>query len=1091
MMKTSIATIFAIGWAIGAHATPLMRYPTASQTDIAFVAYGELWKAPLKGGLAQRLTRDACVVSTPLFSPDGRWIAYTCRSAGLHDVYLVPADGGEPKRLTYEASRSADGAMVVAWTPDSERVVFLSHRATPVTLLVRAFSVPVSGGLPEQLPLDRAGRMSFAQKGHAIAYNRIFRSLELRKRYLGGQEQDIYTYDFDTHSLTRLTKWKGTDTAPMWFGRKIYFVSDRDRNFRLNIWSYDLDTHSFRQLTDFADYDVDWPSLSESTITFQQGGHLFAMDLPSEALREVKVEFNDNSDPQRVQAQAAGRFARVTDARGRIDYALSPDGESILLSARGDLFSLSKKSQGEDLTNTPGADEDHPSWSPNGRLIAYETDHRGSQQLAIRPSNGGSERILTHFPNGYFYTPLWSPRGDSLLVPDASHSLWWVHLDGSSPQKIAFDPYAEIRDATFSSDGRWVAYSTQRSTQLRAIHFYDLSTGQDTVVSSPMESDRSPVFTPDGRYFVFVSQRNEQPFVSDRDDENLISTVNSDGLYAVALDRDKPAVTPKAAQNARRVDPPVHIDLEGFMLRAVALPAVPATIVSLQARPSALFYQTKPIQLIEGNIAGGKSELHALDLATFNDRVVTDDLENFSISGDGTAVAFHRHGEWRIQSTTSGVPNVTPLNLSALAATVDPRQEWAEMFENAWRLDRDIFFSKVMNGTDWQAVHNTYAKLLPFVSSPDDFVYVLGQMQGEMASSHTFIDPGIEADAHPPVYTGLLGVDYTLDSASGRYRLAKIYAGDATRPTMRGPLGMPGLGVKEGDYLLAVNGRELRFPEDPDKLLAGLTSEVTLTIGPGPSGPSREIKVQPLTDDTRLRRHDWVEHNRSEVDRLSHGRLGYIFLTDFSAEGAAGFVRQFYPQRDKEGLIFDVRWNVGGFTSQSVIDVLRRELAGVFVNREEALSTLPTATAPRAMVTITNYNSSSDGDQFPFFFRKFNLGKLVGERTWGGVQGINGDWTLMDGTPFTIPKDSLASLDGHWIIENEGVAPDIPVEPPPDEAVTHGDLELEVAVRTALEQLTLRPPLILKAPSPLPAYPPQGNVPGASFYPNDRGAPNQ
>jgi tricorn protease len=1091
MIKTLIAALLAFGWTIMVQASPMMRYPTASQTDIAFVAYGELWKVPLSGGLAHRLTFDSCVVTTPFFSPDGHWIAYTCRNAGLRDVYVVPAGGGEPKRLTYEASHYADGATVVAWTPDSRRVVFLSHSAAPVAKLVRAFSVPVSGGFSEQLPLDRAGRMSFAPGGHAIVYNRIFRNLELRKRYLGGQEQDIYTYDFDTHALTRLTQWKGTDTDPMWFGRKIYFVSDRGKNFRQNIWSYDLDTHSFRQLTDFADYDVDWPSLSASTITFQQGGHLFAIDLPSEALREVKVEFKDDSELLRTQALAAGRFARVTDVMGRIDYALSPHGESILLSARGDLFSLSKTSQGEDLTNTPGADEDHPSWSPNGRLIAYETDRSGSQQLAIRPAKGGSERILTHFSSGYFYTPLWSPQGDSFLVPDANHSLWWIHLDGRSPQKIAFDPQAEIRDATFSPDGRWVAYSTQRSTQLRALHFYDLSTGRDTIVSSPMESDRDPAFTPDGRYFVFVSQRNEQPFVSDRDDDNLISTVNSDGLYAVALNHDRPAVAPTAAQNAPAGGPSDRIDFEGFMSRAVALPVIPATIVSLQARPSALFYQTKPIQLIDGDIAGGKSELHALDPATFKDRVVTDDLENFSISEDGTTVAFQRHGEWRIASTASETPNVSPLNLSALTATVDPPKEWAEMFENAWRLDRDVFFSKVMNGTDWQAVHDAYAKLLPFVSSPDDFVYLLGQMQGEMASSHTFIDPGIEADIHPPVHTGLLGADYTLDSSSGRYRFARIYVGDATRASMRGPLGMPGLDVKEGDYLLAVNGRQLRSPKVPDELLAGLTSEVTLTVSPGPSGPSRQIKVQPLTDDTRLRRHDWIEHNRSEVDRLSHGRLGYIFLTDFSAEGSADFVRQFYPQRDKEGLIFDVRWNGGGFTSQSVLDVLRRELAGVFVNREEALSTLPTATAPRVMVTITNYGSASDGDQFPFFFRKFNLGKLVGERTWGGVQGINRDWTLMDGTPFTIPKDSLASLAGHWVIENEGVAPDIPVEPPPDEAVTHKDLQLEVAVRTALEQLTLKPPHILKAPQPLPAYPPQGNVPGATFGPTRRSTLNQ
>ena len=357
-------------------------------------------------------------------------------------------------------------------------------------------------------------------------------------------------------------------------------------------------------------------------------------------------------------------------------------------------------------------------------------------------------------------------------------------------------------------------------------------------------------------------------------------------------------------------------------------------------------------------------------------------------------------------------------------------------------------------------------------------------MQGEIGSSHTFIDLWSEADAEPPVHTGLLGADYTLDTASGRYRFAKIYVGDQTRPAMRGPLGAPGLGVTEGNYLLAVNGRELKSPEDPDKLLVGIDSEVTLTIGPTPTGPRREITVRPLREDTRLRRQDWIEHNRDEVDRLSQGRLGYIFVTNFSAEGEGDFIRQFYPQREREGLIFDVRWNGGGFTSQSVLDVLRRELAGVFVNREGALSTLPTATAPRTMVTITNYGSASDGDQFPYFFRKFSLGKLVGERTWGGVQGINNDWILMDGTPFTIPKDSLASLDGHWVIENEGVAPDILVEPPPDEAVTHKDSELELAVKTALEELKSSPPSILKAPGALPAYPPRGNVPGASFDPN-------
>jgi tricorn protease len=1081
MTKTLITLSVICGSAL-AHAAPLMRFPTASKTEIAFVAYNELWVAPLRGGQANPLVRDDGVVTTPLFSPDGRWIAYTSRHGGLRDVFLVPANGGQPKRLTYEASRFADGAMVVAWTADSRRVVFLSHRATPVPKLVRAFSVSVTGGMPARLPLDRAGRMSFAPKGNEIAYNRIFRNLELRKRYLGGQEQDIYTYNFDTHVLKRLTEWKGTDTSPMWFGRKIYFVSDRGTNFRQNIWSVDPENGTVRQLTHFADYDVDWPSLSADTITFQQGGRLWAIDLPSENLREVKVELADGAKLLAVHTVAAGEFARITDVMGRIDYALSPRGDSILLSARGDLFRLTASSQAQDLTNTPGADEDHPAWSPDGRLIAYESDSSGAQQLAIRSAVGGPERTLTHFPTGYFYTPVWSPRGDSLLVADANHSLWWIHLDGGAPQKIAFDPHAEIRDAAFSPDGQWIAYSTERSTQLRAIHLHELATDKDTIVSSPMESDRSPIFTPEGRYLVFISQRNEQPFVSDRDDEILISTVQSDGLYAVSLRRDGSPLTSSAAKIPPAPVPAVHVDLDGFMTRAVALPVTPATIASLQASSSALFYQTNPIQLIGGNIAGGESALHALDLSNLQDRIVVRNLDNFGLSGDGSRVAFLLQKHWFITNTADEAPGQdAPLSLSSLTMTVDPVREWAEMFENAWRLDRDVFFSKVMNGTDWQAVHDAYAKLLPSLRSQDDFVYLLGQMQGEIASSHTFIDPQPETDADPPIHTGLLGTDYTLDSTSGRYRFAKIYAGDQTRSTMRGPLGVPGLGVKVGDYLLAVNGRELAAPATPDELLVGLTNEVTLSISSDPSGPRRDVRVTPLTDDTRIRRHDWIQHNREEVDRLSDGRLGYIFITNFGAEGAGDFVRQFYPQRKKDGLIFDVRWNGGGFTSQSVLDVLRRELAGVFVNREEALSDLPTAVAPKVMVTITNYGSASDGDQFPFFFREFGLGKVVGERTWGGVQGINNDWTLMDGTPFTIPKDSLASLDGHWIIENAGVTPDIPIEPPPDEAVTNKDVELELAVSTALDQLNLRPPHVREPPNPLPAYPPVGNVPGASF----------
>ncbi len=973
--------------------------------------------------------------------------------------------------------------MVVSWTLDSTRVIFLSHRATPVRKLVRAFSVPVTGGMAEPLPLDRAGRMSFAPNGHQIAFNRTFRNLELRKRYVGGQQQDIYTYDFDARVLKRLTTWKGTDTSPMWFGRKIYFVSDRDAHFRQNIWSLDLDTHSVRQISTFTDYDVDWPSLAAQTIVFQQGGHLWAIDLPSERLRKVDVTYADLQQPK-VGAEAVGKFARVTDAMNHIDYASSPRGDSLLLSARGDLFRLDRASHAEDLTNTPGVEEDHPSWSPDGRMIAYETDRDGSQQLAVQAATGGPGRLLTHYTSGYFYTPLWSPRNDSFVVADAAHSLWWVRLDGSNPQKIGFDPHSEIRDASFSPDGRWVAYSTERSSQLRAIHLHELATGSDTVVSSPMESDRLPVFSPDGQYLIFVSQRYEQAYVSDRDDENLISTVNSDGLYAVTLQRyGRPlgAVTTTSHPASAGA---VTIDFKGLMSRAVALPMIPSTIVSLQVSQSALLYQVAPIQLISGDLAGGKAALHAMSLTSLQDRTLAEGLDNFDLSSDGLRIVFHRQGKWYSTGVGEEPGSEVQIRCDAMTSVVDQSREWSEMFESAWRLDRDVFFSKAMNGSNWAAVHDAYAKLLPFVSSHDDFVYLLQQMQGEIASSHTFIDPRDEDDVTGAMRTGLLGADYAMDVTSGRYRFEKIYSGDRTRPAMQSPLSKPGLDVKEGDYLLAVNGRELKMPLEPDELLAGITTEVTLSIASDLYGPRRNVRVVPLTDDMRLRRHDWIEHNRAEVDRLSNGRLGYIFVTDFGAEGEADFVRQFYPQREKDGLIFDVRWNGGGFTSQSVLDVLRREIAGVFVNREGALSTLPTAVGPRALVALANYASASDGDQFPYFFKQFHLGKVVGERTWGGVQGINRDWTLTDGTSFTIPKDALASVQGQWIIENTGTEPDIAVSSAPDERVFGKDRQLETAIAVAMNELKAKPPVKLRAPRPLPAYPLAGEVAGASFSSN-------
>jgi tricorn protease len=1061
---------------------PFMRFANASDTRIAFVARGDLWTTSLSGGPASRLTHDPGGTSFPRFSPDGRWIAFTARRAGTFDIYLLPAfGGGKERRLTFAAADSGSDAEVVTWTPDSRRIVFLSSSRSPSPKITRAFSVPIEGGWPEALPLDHSGLLSYGPGGHIIAYNRIFRNDALPKRYLGGQQQDIYTYDFDTRRLVRITDWKGTDTAPMWFGGTIYFLSDRGAGFRANIWAYDIGTKVAHQITHFGDFDVDTPSLGGHTITFQQGGRLFAIDLPSESLRQITVDVPDEGTRTSPRVAPAGKV-RAVDAMHEVDYALSPDGTEVALSAQGELFALRADKTWRNMTNTPGADEDHAAWSPDGRQIAYETDASGEQQIALRARAGGPERVLTHFRTGALYTPVWSPDGTKMLVANAEHELWLVSTDGAPTRQIAQDPQAEIRDADFSPNGQLIAYSTTRPNRQRAIHIQAVAGGEDTVVSSPFESDRMPRFSADGRVLFFVSQRYEQPLVSDRDEETIIATLNSDGVYAATLD---PAdASPLLPASAHAVTPP-RMNLSGVMARAVALPTDPAVITSLELSGNRLFYETQPPQLINGDLAGQDGQLHVYDLGTRSSQVIVRGLANHSLAADGGAVVFRRNGSWHIAARpakpgTEPWPDA-PLDVSVLQATMDPRAAWSEMLSHAWRLDRDVFFSRVMNGTSWQAVRDAYVTLLPHIGSEDDFVYLLGQMQGELASSHTFLLHGQRFDTRPPVVTGLLGADYVLDAASGRTRFGHILIGDNSRDEFRSPLSAPGLDLHDSDFLLAVNGHEVTATQGPDELLVGSAARASITVASSANGQRRTLQVTPLEDEGALRGYDWTARNRALVDRLSGGRVGYMALSDFAGEGWGEFVRQFYPQAGRDGMVIDVRWNLGGFTSQAVLDVLRRELAGIFVNRERAVSSLPVAVPPRAMVTLLNWGSGSDGDQFPYFFRKYGLGPLVGTRSWGGVQGINQPWSLMDGTALTIPKDSLADPAGSWIIENTGVPPDIEIDDRPDESVSGRDIQLETAVSVALKRLTTSPPATVAAPAELPAYPLSGQVPGASF----------
>ena len=1075
----------------------LMRDPTQHGDSVTFEAHGNLWVVDRKGGVARRLTADPGLDLMPRYSPDGKWIAYTASTQGNQDVYVMPAEGGPARRLTFHSdvvARAPDrwgpDNMVVTWTPDSRNIVFLSRRRAWNDWISLPFEVPLAGGLPTQLPLDRAGLLTYSPDGHSIAYNRIFRNFRTWKRYDGGLAQDVYTYDFDSRKLTRITDWKGTDTSPMWFGRKIYFLSDRDQARRENIWCYDLDGKQFHEVTHFTNFDIDFPSLGDSAITFQQGGDLYVLDLPGETLHKLDVKVLDDGTRTGPRMLKVGGEVVDVDNAQQTDYALSPNGKRAAFSARGDIFTVPREHGAiRDLTRTSGAREDHPAWSPDGKLVAYTTDSTGEQEIAVRPASGGAERILTHFPTGFFYMPVFSPDGTRLAFSDNDHRLWIVGLDGSAPVQVAQDPYQEIHDQSWSPDGKWLAYSLQSANQQRAIQLYDVATRHATKVSKPQFNDQAPAFSPDGKYLYFVSSRHQNPTLSES--EFNIATLEQDGIYVATLQSGEPSpFAPRSDEGAMsETKPPtespykpgaikpIHIDLDGLMDRIAPVPIPASDIASLDARGGMIFYQTMPPQMIEGNLPGQTPALHAYDLAKRKDETILTGLDNYALSADGTHVLFKQGKSYSIAETKPGGGEKKTLDLDAMTMRVVPPEEWSEMFNDAWRLERDLFFSTKTNGVNWQAVHDAYAKFLPLLGSRADLTYLIGEVQGELGNSHTYVGGGDDQDTTPAMPTPLLGVDFALDKATGRYSFAHIYRGDDSRPGYRSPLNAPGLNVHEGDTLLAVDGVPLHAPTNPYSLFVGLDGPITLSIGTSGSSPSqaapRDITVEPVKSSLSLREQDWIDHNRAIVDKLSGGRIAYVYLSDMESLGMEQFIRQFYPQMDKHALIVDDRFNGGGFIDQIVLERLRRILIGMSTNRERVAMTIPQQLIDGPKICLLNQFSASDGDIFPYFFRKYGLGPLLGERSWGGVRGIRGYWHLLDGGYITIPEDALYGLHSQWVIENHGVDPDITLEDDPAALLAGHDQQLETAVQLLLAKLGRQPHARTPPPPLLPAYPPQ------------------
>ena len=1090
----------------------LMRFPDIYKDKIVFSYAGDLWLSA--GGEARRITSSPGLELFPKFSPDGKWIAFTGQYDGNFNVYVMPAEGGQPRQMTYlpdtgsVPERMGPNNMVITWFPDSKRILFLSRRDTYNTWFGRLFSISVEGGLPERLPIDKGGLTSFSPDGNRIAYNRIFRNFRTWKRYTGGMAQDIWIYDFKANSVEKITDYLGTDTYPMWHEENIYFGSDRGPEHRMNLYGYNLKTEKVRRLSEFKDFDVNWPSLGPDSIVFENGGFLYVLDLKSDKVHKVTIYLPGDLPLAREHWT---NVSKLIDS-----FDISPDGKRAVFTARGDVFTVpAEKGSIRNLTQTPGIREKYAAWSPDGKWIAYVSDRTGSDELFLMPQNGeGNEVQVTHNGQVFRLPPVWSPDSKKLLFADKDTRLFYVDIDARNPIEIDKSGFADLTDYAWSPDSKWAVYAKAGENLNQVIYLYSLADNKITPVTTEFTNSWSPRFDPEGRYLYLLSNRSynavlgtyDAEFINPKATRIYALTLRAELLSPFAPESDE-AVTQKEKAvpgegeegieeetKKPQTAPPFRIDLTGIAERVVSFTVPAAKLDMLQASGKFIFYLSRPVEGLSGPLSGESSSVHVFDLDKKKDSILIKGAGNFALSFDGKKLLYSaRKGAPKAEeeeeeglggNSVYGIIDARPvdsphdsgagsLDLASMQSKIDPPAEWAQMFNEVWRQEKYYFFDPAMNGVNWEMEKKKYEVLVPYIGDRYDLTYVLGEMIGELSNSHTYVGSGDYPNLHP-VNVGLLGVDFEADNASGRYRFKKIYRGENWNSGLRSPLREPGINVVEGDYLLAVNGRPLRIPMNPYALFVNTADQnITLTINSSPNEQgARNVVVKPISSELGLRELDMISRNRKKVDEATGGKVGYVYLRDMSAAGLNQFVQQFFPQIRKQGIIIDVRYNGGGFVDQLIFERLRRVLIGMDSARNWASGTIPDVVFNGYLVCVTNAYAASDGDIFTYYFKKYKLGPTIGMRTWGGVRGIRGEIPLMDGGYITRPEFSVYSLDSRWVIENYGVVPDIVVDNRPDLVMIGKDPQLEKAVEVIMKEIESNPKKLPPRPPDLPAYPP-------------------
>ncbi len=1089
----------------------LIRYPSIHGDAVVFEAGGAVWKVGVEGGEAVRLTTDSGYDSHPAVSPNGKWVAFTGWYRGNTDVYVVSIDGGPVKQLTWRSInkpingkiRIAPDNIVIGWTPDSRDVVFLTQRDSFNPQIERAFEMPITGGLPTALPMPWTGPLSFNSGGTVVAYNKLSRILRAfhRKHYYGGQADNIYTYNLATGASTQLTHWKGEDTFPLWVGDKLFFASDRGPNGVLNLWEKNLKTGSTRQVTHFAVYDVDWPSAGNTGIAMSDGGKLYVYSFRTGKVKQVPVTVPLSGSHTLPYEYAAAKMIRGA--------GVAPDGKLAVFSARGALFTV-PVSYGHttDLSKTVASNDKDPAWSPNGKWIAYIRDDGLDSQVMLRAADGqGSPRALTQEADLTYSGPLaWSPNGHWLTYTNSRQQLWLVNTKTGARKEVTSDPQMVVgafQDAAFSPDSRWLAFSKHLPNHLRALFIYGIDSGVLHQVSRGNFSDSHPVFSHNGKYLFFVSARLVNPVLSSYNFG--ASGVVPDGLYVTTLQASTPSPfaprtqhptapshKPKHGKSKSEGEsksknkpavPQVKIDFPGLIERAVQVPVPAANIMQVAQFKGVVYYATAPVPVLGGAIPGEVPQLRAYNLTKRKGLTLAQGKgigKGFALSADGSTLLYEQHGHWVLRPAVfKNQAKVKTLNTANMQLRVDPRAEWREIFNEAWRNVSDYFVNPDLIKSKWAAVGKQYRALLPLVQDREDLNYVIANMIGSLGESHMYIFGGAMGWKTAPQPTAGLGVEFALNAKAGRYYLKRIFHGDNTVPGYYAPLAQPGLKVKEGDYVLAINGQPLAAPTNPYELLQGtLGQTISLTVAATPTGEPWTILVKPIVNSGKLHLLHWINNNRREVAKLSDGRIGYVYLDDMEATGLHEFVRQFYSQINKPGLIIDDRWNLGGFIDTILFNQLTQKIAAAWIDRHGAYFQSPEDAYVGHMAALIDAGSASDGDIFAYRFQQYHLGPTIGSRTWAGVRGYDNEFTLLDGGRQVVSEVAMYGTDSKWVVENIGVVPSIPVHVNPGLLAEHNrDTQIETAVNVLLKQIAHHPVAVPPPPPWMPAFPKQPAYP--------------